>query len=71
MPSFTTVWKKSSAAFTALTTAPEVVDAPETVSISSWMVEMEVTADDVDRTQAGGWNQGTYNKEVEIKLEEK
>ena len=35
------------------------------------MVEMEVTADDVDRTQAGGWNQGTYNKEVEIKLEEK
>ncbi len=47
------------------------VDGKKNGEFKDRMVEMEVTADDVDRTQAGGWNQGTYNKEVEIKLEEK
>ena len=47
------------------------VDGKKNGEFKDRMVEMEVTADDVDRTQAGGWNQGTYSKEVEIKLEEK
>lgn len=37
----------------------------------SRIVKMDVTPDNVDRTNAGGWNQGTFSKEVEIKLENK
>lgn len=47
------------------------VDGKKNGEYKNRMVEMEVTADDVDRTHAGGWNQGTFNKEVEIKLEKK
>lgn len=35
------------------------------------MVEMDVTPDNVDRTNAGGWNQGTFDKEIDIRLESK
>ena len=35
------------------------------------MVEVKVSPDDVDRTNAGGWNQGTFHKQLDIRLEEK
>ena len=35
------------------------------------VVEIKVRQADVDREGAGGWNQGTFKKEVEIKLEDK
>ena len=35
------------------------------------VVEMEVTPADLDRSEANGWFQGTFNKEVDIKLERK
>ena len=47
------------------------VDGKENGEHKSRMVEMEVTPADVDKSNAGGWNQGTFNKEVEIKLEDK
>ena len=47
------------------------VDGTENGEHLNKLVEMDVTPDNVDRTNAGGWNQGTFNKEVEIKLEDK
>jgi len=47
------------------------VDGAENGEHKDRMVEMQVTPDNVDRTGADGWNQGTFNKEVEIKLENK
>lgn len=47
------------------------VDGKSNGEFKNSIVEMEVTPDNVDRTNAGGWNQGTYNKEVKIKLEKK
>lgn len=32
---------------------------------------LEVKVNNVDRSNAGGWNQGSFSKEVEIQLEEK
>ncbi len=46
-------------------------DGKENGDYKNRVVEMDVTPDDVDRTNAGGWNQGTYNKDVKIKLEKK
>ena len=46
-------------------------DGKENGEFKDRMVEMEVTPADLDRTNASGWNQGTFNKEVEIKLEGK
>lgn len=37
----------------------------------SRVVEVDVTSDNVDKTNADGWNQGTFNKDVKIKLENK
>ena len=47
------------------------VDGPENGEFKNQVLEMEVRQADIDRTNAGGWNQGTFNKEVEIKLEGK
>lgn len=47
------------------------VDGAENGEYKNQVLEMKVQQADVDRTGAGGWNQGTVNKEVEIKLEEK
>lgn len=47
------------------------VDGKSNGDYKNRVVEMDVTPDDVDRTNAGGWNQGTYNKEVKINLENK
>lgn len=46
-------------------------DGKENGDYKNRVVEMDVTPDDVDRTNASGWNQGTYNKDVKIKLEKK
>jgi hypothetical protein len=46
-------------------------DGKENGEFKNRMVEMKVTPDNVDMSNAGGWNQGTFNKEVEIKLENK
>ena len=46
-------------------------DGKENGEYKDRMVEMEVTPADVDKSNAGGWNQGTFNKKVEIKLEDK
>ncbi len=35
------------------------------------VVEMDVQYSDMDRTNANGWNQGTFKKEVKVKLETK
>ncbi len=47
------------------------VDGAENGEYKNQVLEMKVRQGDVDRTNAGGWNQGTFNKEVEIKLESK
>ena len=47
------------------------VDGAENGEYKNQVLEMKVQQGDVDRTGAGGWNQGTFNKEVEIKLENK
>ena len=47
------------------------VDGEANGSFSNRVLEVEVAPADVDRTNAGGWNQGTFNKEVNIKLENK
>lgn len=46
-------------------------DGKENGEFKNRMVEMQVTPDDVDKSNAGGWNQGTFNKQVDIKLEKK
>ena len=46
-------------------------DGKENGEFKNSIVEMEVTSDNVDRTNAGGWNQGTFNQKVKIKLENK
>lgn len=46
-------------------------DGKENGEFKNRMVEMKVTPDNVDMSNAGGWNQGTFNKEVEIRLENK
>lgn len=47
------------------------VDGKSNGDYKNRVVEMDVTPDDVDRTNASGWNQGTYNKDVKIKLEKR
>ena len=47
------------------------VDGQENGEYKNQVIEVKVQQGDVDRTNAGGWNQGTFNKEVEIKLENK
>lgn len=46
-------------------------DGQENGEFKNQVLEMKVGQGDVDRTGAGGWNQGTFNKEVEINLENK
>lgn len=47
------------------------VDGVENGEYKNQVLEVKVKQGDVDRTGAGGWNQGTFKKEVEIKLEGK
>ncbi|MBQ8704634.1 MAG: radical SAM-associated putative lipoprotein [Bacteroidales bacterium] len=47
------------------------VDGKENGEHRNRVVEMPVTPDNVDRTNAGGWNQGTFNQKVKINLEDK
>ncbi len=47
------------------------VDGVENGQFRNQVVDMKVEAGDVDRSDANGWHQGTYNKEVKIKLENK
>jgi len=47
------------------------VDGEANGEFKNQVLEMKVQQADVDRTGAGGWNQGTFKKEVEIKLENK
>ena len=47
------------------------IDGKENGEFQNRLVEMDVTPADVDRTNAGGWNQGTFDKDVEIFLEDK
>lgn len=47
------------------------VDGPENGEYKNQVLEMKVQQADMDRTGADGWNQGTFNKEVEIKMESK
>ena len=47
------------------------VDGKSNGEYKNRVVEMKVMPDDVDRTNAGGWNQGTFSKEVKINLENK
>ena len=47
------------------------VDGKENGEFKNRIVEMQVTPENVDKTNAGGWNQGTFSKDVKIKLENK
>lgn len=47
------------------------VDGTKNGNYQNQLKELEVTPDDMDRTNADGWYQGTFNKEVEIQLESK
>ena len=47
------------------------VDGSTSGNYRNQLIEMKVAPGDVDRTNAGGWNQGTYNKVMDIQLEEK
>lgn len=46
-------------------------DGKENGEYKNQVLEVKVKQGDVDLTGAGGWNQGTFKKEVEIKLENK
>ena len=46
-------------------------DGKENGEYRDRLLEMEVTPADVDRTDAAGWYQGTFNKQVEIRLEDR
>ena len=45
------------------------VDGPANGEHRDRLVEMEVTPDAVDRTNASGWHQGTFNQKLDIKLD--
>lgn len=45
------------------------VDGQENGNFRDQVLELEVTSEDMDRTGYNGWYQGTFNKEVKIKLE--
>ena len=45
------------------------VDGEKNGEFKNQLLELAVEQGDVNREGAGGWNQGTYNKELEIKLE--
>ena len=47
------------------------VDGQENGDLKNQVLMIKVEQGDVDRTGAGGWNQGTFKKEVEINLENK
>lgn len=47
------------------------VDGQENGEFKNQVLEMKVQQIDVDREGAGGWNQGTFKKSVDIKLENK
>ena len=47
------------------------VDGAENGEFKDQVVAFEVKASDVDKTNAGGWNQGTVMKRVDVTLEEK
>lgn len=47
------------------------VDGPANGEYKGQLLEMEVTGSDVDKSAADGWFQGTYNKDVSIKIESK
>lgn len=47
------------------------VDGGKNGEFKGRVVEVKVEQKDVDLEGAGGWKQGTFNKEVEIKLENK
>ena len=47
------------------------VDGKDNGEYKNRLVEMEVVPEDVDRANAGGWNQGTYMKRVNVTLENK
>lgn len=47
------------------------VDGEENGEFKNKLIEMEVAPNDVDRTNADGWNQGTYIKKVNVTLENK
>lgn len=46
-------------------------DGKQNGSFKDQVVEMEVQPGDMDRTDASGWNQGTFKKEVQVRLEKK
>ena len=45
------------------------VDGNENGEYRNQLFEVPVNGEDIDRTDASGWNQGTFNKDVEVKLE--
>ena len=47
------------------------VDGKDHGEFRTQVVEMEVTGDNIDRTEAQGWHQGTYHNDVDVKLETK
>lgn len=47
------------------------VDGQENGEYKNQLLGIKVEQGDVDRTGAGGWNQGTFKKEVDIQLENK
>lgn len=47
------------------------VDGKEKGDFQNQLVGLQVTPEDMDRSDAGGWNQGTFNKKVTIQLEKK
>lgn len=47
------------------------VDGSANGEYKNQLLEIKVQQGDVDREGAGGWNQGTFKKEVDIKLENK
>ena len=47
------------------------VDGSDNGAFRNQVVDMEVTSDNIDRTSASGWHQGTYQGNVDIRLENK
>lgn len=47
------------------------VDGQENGSYQNQVLSVPVLPEDLDRQEAGGWNQGTFNKDLDVRVEKK
>ena len=46
-------------------------DGPANGQYKNRLLDVPVKAENIDKTNAGGWNQGTFSTKIDIELESK